>query len=288
MKSLLSPQALEKELARLLLEASSGRPRAMSATVVVLDPRPQENQNSESTLSNLIIGRRPIRLIHALPFSDEERIWADTRCSLDRQSRGVCIEDIVIATCKEEALDDALWSPFLIRDLPALAYWKGGEEGLVEELTRISGRVDFCLFDGEDLDGTKESKLALMQKLWEKNIAFGDLAWERLQSLRIQVARIAKEEGEITSLSFNISAPWAEALFKHWLLERAKRAEINLSIEIDKELPPYSCKIQEKNGEHFIHTEPVEKGLIFTRFIDRPAEDTIYRKAVENMSNGNI
>lgn len=297
MKKLLAPQKVEAELRQLLNEASSGRPRAISATIIQIDGG--QAFESGHTLPALLNGLRPVRLITAIPHSPEEGITADTRCSIDRQSRGVCIEDIIIRTKDIEAVDPALWGPFVIRDLPAILFWKRSFAELMTYRTDILHRVDIILIDGDILLNTAASYTGLAHQLIQagsaNNLPLRDLAWERIQGMRLSLCQAIKEieQGETESpgqaarpdlvINYNIPSPWASTLFAAWLKERLAKAAQPHTIRQEQELPLWSLSIEYLGQSRELIAQMPNEKSIFTKLIDRAEIDNFWSQALEHI-----
>lgn len=310
MSSLLTPLALEQELSHQLVEASSGRPRAMSATIVIIPPQatPQAPEGTGSLegdpagLAAILRGRRPVRLVQARCAVAEEGIHASTRCAIDRQSRGVCIEDISIETAGDEAIDGALWGPFVIRDLPAILFWQRDLRELAHCADDCAHRVDLVLVDGESLlscTDTVEDAAAFMKALEEEGLVVRDLAWERLFALRRSTVQLVAEgeaalnmEGgpeSTISLTYNVPQPWSRSLYDAWLKRAVDQSGQNVLVHADASLAPWSIAVS-IDGQLFRResgTRSSDEGSILTRLIDRPAGDSLWSTALTALSKGN-
>lgn len=311
MSSLLTPLALEQELSRQLVEASSGRPRAMSATIVVIPPAQSAAHSLEinaahsgsepaaaddpGQLAGLLRGKRPVRLVQARSGSADEGIRASTRCAIDRQSRGVCIEDIIIETTTDEAVDGALWGPFVIRDLPAILFWQRDLRELARCADDCAHRVDLVLVDGEALvaEGSSIADCArFMHSLEAEGLVVRDLAWERLHALRrasvhlVAEGETAREQkggpGGTISLDHHVPAPWSRALFDAWLSGAIAKSGQEVGVRANDALEPWSLEVSTGDDSFRRSTgiQTSDEGAIFTRLIDRPGRDLLWKAAV--------
>ena len=236
---------LEAALFAKLEASTAGNARAMTATIVGVSDAP-EAQALDDVISTLM-GRRPVRVLHLRSDSSEDhRSWASARCSMDRQSRGVCFEDIYIESPDDSALESRVWGPLVIRELPALLLW-------TLDLRLLSGcgydcaqRTDLTIIDGSracaarHLDPRSCAEILRSAAEGEASAASGgnagadaalqgivlaDLAWERLLPLRWAFSRLfdgpyaADLEG-IEDLRIEGLDPWAAELFSAWVKDR--------------------------------------------------------------------
>jgi len=182
-------------------EGESATARAMAATVIVASDSIRA-ASADATIDRLM-GRRPARVLHVRSGSEgPSRAWTSARCALDRASRGVCFEDIFIESPDEEALDPRIWGPFLIRELPAILFWNFGPGALTEcgcgpfcaervDLVVADGSLDFNFIQGGGDAPVRNFIDAILQTIADAP-AYSDLAWERLENLRLAVARLCE------------------------------------------------------------------------------------------------
>lgn len=219
---------LEKDLVSRLRETASGNARAMTATVVVAASAADAARGD--ALVDKLMGRRPARIIHLRTLSDVSegfRAWSSARCSLDRQNRGVCFEDIFIESSGEAAADPRSWSPFVMRELPALLLWRFPVAALRESSADCSERVDLVVADGgDDPTFARSGAVAyarIVREVCARVPAFADLAWERGENMRTATARLfdapgaAGTAGRIVSLESSGPDPWGVSLHAAWV-----------------------------------------------------------------------
>lgn len=223
---------LERELVSRLRESASGNARAMAATVVVAGRA--SDAASGDALVDKLMGRRPARIIHLrtqVPdVPDGFRAWSSARCSLDRQNRGVCFEDIYIESANEAAADARSWSPFVMRELPALLLWRFPVAALTDTEGDCAERVDLVVVDGgADPFFPREGAVGYARMAFgaqETISAFADLAWERGEGLRTATARLFDAPGNpavlssLTGVEVSGPDPWSAALHAAWLASR--------------------------------------------------------------------
>ncbi|MFA6507017.1 MAG: glucose-6-phosphate dehydrogenase assembly protein OpcA [Treponemataceae bacterium] len=219
---------LEKDLVARLRETASGNARAMTASVVVAGSA--ANAEAGDFLVDKLMGRRPARIIHLRTGSnvaDGFRAWSSARCSMDRQNRGVCFEDVFIESSNEAAADSRSWSPFVMRELPALLLWRFPVAALCEESADCGERVDLVVIDGGDdpflaRDGAVGYARMVLGAIAQVP-ALADLAWERGESVRTATARLFEAPGDVASASAIVSVqssgpdPWSVCLHAAWM-----------------------------------------------------------------------
>ena len=219
---------LERELVARLRESASGNARAMAATVVVAGTSAEAD--SGDSLVDRLMGLRPARIVHLRTQAEVPegfRAWSSARCSMDRQNRGVCFEDIYIESSTAAAADPRAWGPFVMRELPALLVWRFPVESLKETEGDRAERVDLVVIDGSvDSSFSKSGPVSYaLLALDAVNVvpALADLAWVRLESVRTATARLFDPPGSALSLESAVAVessgpdPWGAALHASWI-----------------------------------------------------------------------
>jgi glucose-6-phosphate dehydrogenase assembly protein OpcA len=219
---------LERDLVSRLRESASGNARAMAATVVVAGASAEAD--SGDSLVDRLMGLRPARIVHLrtqAPEAEGFRAWSSARCSLDRQNRGVCFEDIYIESSTDAALDPRAWGPFVMRELPALLVWRFPVEALSDADGDQAERADLVVIDGSrDASSAGCGPAAYAERVLgaKKAVpALTDLAWERGERARTATARLFDPPGAPADLDSAVSIaaagpdPWGTALNAAWI-----------------------------------------------------------------------
>lgn len=226
---------LERELVSRLRESASGNARAMAATVVVVSDA-AEAEAADAVVDRLM-GKRPARVLHLRGYSSAGyKSWSSARCSLDRQSRGVCFEDIYLESPDDSAYESRIWAPFVVRELPSLLFWNLGPKLLSTCDYDCADRVDLTFVDGSrdithfgiPIDSYASASLAAI----EGTAGFADLAWERSLPLRLAASRLFDGDGRsedldaLAAVRIRAGDEWSAALLQGWIESRlGKRAE---------------------------------------------------------------
>jgi hypothetical protein len=225
---------LERELVAHLRENASGNARAMAATVVVVSEAVRAE--AADAVVDRLMGRRPARVLHLRGFADEGyKSWSAARCSLDRQSRGVCFEDIYLESPDDSAYESRIWAPFVVRELPALLFWNLGPKLLSSCDFDCADRVDLTFVDGSSdipyfgtaIDSYASASFAAI----EGTAGFADLAWERALPVRLAASRLfdggrGADLDAIKEVRIRSVDAWSAALMRGWIVSRlGKRAK---------------------------------------------------------------
>lgn len=220
---------LERDLISRLRETAAGNARAMAATIVLAGAA--ANADKDDRLVDSLMGRRPARVVHLRSRSaavDTFKAWSSARCSMDRQNRGVCFEDIFIEGPDDSVVDARAWGPFVMRELSALLLWRFPLAELEDRSAYFSEQVDLLVIDGASdphhaSDGV--GSYAAAARAAECPIA--DLAWERLGSMRIAASRLweaSQLKGSDDLIGVEATAPdaWSAALLVGWVASRSR------------------------------------------------------------------
>lgn len=314
-----NPSTLERELVAQLRESSADNARAMAATVVVVSSA--EEAPALDALVDSLMGRRPARVLHLRGnVSTGFKTWSSARCSLDRQSRGVCFEDIFIETPDDSAYEGRIWGPLVIRELPALLIWTLGAGYLLSCGYDCADRVDLTIIDGEqDIRSNNLSPKEYRDQVASVLDSIGalvDLSWERSLPIRHAAARLfdgafADRLNYLERVRIQGFDPWTTALLGGWIRDRLSFREGAMVIDT---VPLHSPG--QKQGIGFLLSGSTEKtsvefidpwhgqlqffdgrsidlsfsssgfgssesGAILERLVDAPVADPLYRRAVE-------
>jgi len=222
--SLSRTSVLEKDLLERLRELSPGNARAMAATIVAISDA--DGASRIDALVDSLMGRRPARVIHARAHvtGGEDRSWSSARCSLDRQRRGVCFEDLYIETGNARAWDTRIWSDLVIRELPALVLAAAENFPTPEGARDFLNFADLMLVDPEGFGIPRADPLLLHKRI--ETLPLVDLTWERLLPVRMAVSRLFEGDDYVERLSLLKSVrirglkPWSASLTAAWLATR--------------------------------------------------------------------
>jgi hypothetical protein len=314
-----NPSTLERDLVAQLRESSADNARAMAATVVVVSSA--EEATILDDLVDSLMGRRPARVLHLRGNAPGGfKTWSSARCSLDRQSRGVCFEDIFIETPDDSAYEGRIWGPLVIRELPALLIWTLGAGYLLSCGYDCGDRVDLTIIDGQrDIRSFGFSPKEYRDQVASVVDSIGalvDLSWERSLPIRHAAARLfdgpfADRLNSVERIRIQGFDPWTMSLLSGWIRDRLSFREEDLVFDI---IPPKSEG--EKQGiEFFLTGSPQsgsvefidprhgqlqffdgrsfdlsfsssgfgssEPGAILERLVDAPIADPLYRRAIE-------
>ncbi len=301
---------LERELVSRLREIASGNARAMAATVVVVSEA-AEAEAADAVVDRLM-GKRPARVLHLRGYASEGfKSWSSARCSLDRQSRGVCFEDIYLESPDDSAYESRIWAPFVVRELPALLFWNLGPKLLSScdydcadrvDLTFVDGTKDIARF-GSAIDSYASAALAAI----EETSGFADLAWERSLPLRLAASRLfdgeAADLASVDAVRIRAGDEWSAALLRGWIESRlGKRGErIVFDTGVAEEHDGPSVAFTLGNGKtaqatfrdsrrallrfadrsvlEVTYPEP-DDGLALARLVDAPLADPLFAEAL--------
>jgi hypothetical protein len=314
-----NPSILERDLIAQLRESSADNARAMAATVVVVSSA--EEAAVLDDLVDSLMGRRPARVLHLrgnapLGF----KTWSSARCSLDRQSRGVCFEDIFVETPDDSAYEGRIWGPLVIRELPALLIWTLGAGYLLSCGYDCADRVDLTLIDGQrdirSLGLSPKEYRNQVASVLESIGALVDLTWERSLPVRHAASRLfdgpfADGLHSVERIRIQGFDPWTTSLLGGWIRDRLSFREGLMVFDI---VPP-NPEGQKQRIEFFLAGSPQsgsvefidprhgqlqffdgrsidlsfassgfgssDSGAILERLVDAPIADPLYRRAIE-------
>lgn len=301
--------ALERELVSSLRESAAGSPRAMAATVVSVSPVATAEQSD--AFVDALMGRRPVRILHlrigtgaAEPFHS----WASARCSLDRQNRGVCFEDIYIESADDAAADPRSWGAFVLRELPALLLWNIPLFSCPSCMGDWADTIDLVAFDGgvdpASRSGEAKDYAQAVLSSFSAAPALADFSWERLERVRIAVARLfdspgsPKSLGSVSSVEVRAEDPWGRSLLAGWIASRPGLGGVEVRA-VDLGLPSVRFLFKDgsrgtvefPDGRNALLSFPTgetlevpfsrgQDGDILARLIDVPLADPLYAAAL--------
>lgn len=314
-----NPSTLERDLVAQLRESSADNARAMAATVVVVSSA--EEAPVLDDLVDSLMGRRPARVLHLRGNAPGgSKTWSSARCSLDRQSRGVCFEDIFIETPDDSAYEGRIWGPLVVRELPALLIWTLGAGYLLSCGYDCADRVDLTIIDGQrdirSFDLLPKDYRDQVTTVLDSVGALVDLSWERSLPIRHAVARLfdgpfADRINSVERIRIQGFDPWTKSLLSGWIRDRLSFRIGSMVFDII--LP--NSEGQKQRIDFFLagstqsgsveFTDPrhgllqffdgrsidlsfsssgigsSESGAILERLVDAPIADPLYRRAVE-------
>jgi hypothetical protein len=195
MKALFDAAKIEKELRLLERELSPTETRTSLFNLIILESLKDEAEIEETLLGHLL-GKRAARVIHiSLDTPGETRVSVSARCAPDRENRGVCFQEILIADGSDRAgTAPGSWSTFLIRDIPVYVLWRASFSKK-ETLALAREQADKFIIDGEftlsRLGSNFDEYLGHVRKeLLDEGVPTADFAWERFRHLRAFTARV--------------------------------------------------------------------------------------------------
>lgn len=195
MKAVFDPEKIERELYLLERERSLTETRTSLFNLIIIGGREDEDEVEENLLGHLL-GKRAARVIHiTLDTPGPTQVSVSARCAPDRENKGVCFQEILIA----DGLDGAgtapgSWSAFLIRDIPVYVLWRS-PFAKRDTLLFAREQADKFIIDGEFQVRKLKEEFAeylhrVKEDLLEQGIPVADFAWERFRPLRSFTARV--------------------------------------------------------------------------------------------------
>ncbi|GAB1484003.1 hypothetical protein MASR2M78_28200 [Treponema sp.] len=309
---------LEKELVSRLRESTSGNARAMAATVVIVSSA--DRAATSDAVVDKLMGRRPARVIHLRGSSPEGlKSWSSARCAIDRQSRGVCFEDIYLESSDDAAFESRSWGPFVIRELPSLLFWNLGPRELCSCGFDCAEKVDLTFLDGSaDLELSGQSIKSYAEEASsaaQSVLGFTDLTWERLARERLIISRLfdganrADELDGIRRVLIRHKDGWSAALLGAWVAERLQKRNPNLKIDAEQSENNETDRVdfalrdgrkatvlfqdERLSSLTFADGESLElslpesdDGAILARLVDTPLADPLYAAALRYLEKG--
>jgi glucose-6-phosphate dehydrogenase assembly protein OpcA len=226
MKALFDPAKIEKELRLLERELSQTETRTSLFNLIILECLKDEAEIEETLLSHLL-GKRAARVIHiSLDTPGDTRVSVSARCAPDRENKGVCFQEILIADGTDKAgTAPGSWSAFLIRDIPVYVLWRA-PFSKKDTLVFAREQADKFIIDGEFTharQGTnfEEYLRHVRKELLDERVPTADFAWERLRHLRAFTARVFDLPEAMTALpevlELSLSGPGEVSLRLHAL-----------------------------------------------------------------------
>lgn len=305
--------ALERELVASLKESASGNARAMAATIVAAGPASDAARAEE--LVDTLMGRRPARIVHlrtrtgaAEPF----KAWASARCSLDRQNRGVCFEDVHIESADDGAADPRSWGSFVLRELPALLLWFIPLGACPDCMGDWEDKIDLVVFDGSADPASSAEPRAFARTVraaFSEAPALADFSWERLERVRTAVARLfdppaaALSARGIASVDVGAGDPWSRALLAGWIASRKLPGDVEVR---EAEGAVVSVRFSFRDGTWAsadfpngrdavlrsadgavleLPFPPQDDGALLASLIDAPLEDPLYAETLRFLAD---
>ncbi|MBN2352346.1 MAG: glucose-6-phosphate dehydrogenase assembly protein OpcA [Spirochaetales bacterium] len=250
MSASFDPAAIERRIDESL--AVTGRPpegaapttaalrRSSLLTLVVVHP--SERQAAVAARLDYLFGRRPLRIIRIeTGHSSPTTVDVSTRCLPHPSGDEVCFQEIVFYNGPDgRGLEAGVWSPLVIRDLPAVLLWPGEAAGLEGFLERSDFEFDKFVIDLETEIGRsapRDAPRLVFGTLARLARRFGpkagpappvisDLAWRALTPLRARIARLFDPEparpllARLERVAFSGLPALSAALLVLWLASR--------------------------------------------------------------------
>ncbi len=222
--------------------AAAALRRSSLLTLVVVHPR--ELQAAVAARLDYLFGRRPLRIIRLeTGHSSPTAVDVSTRCLPHPSGDEVCFQEIVFYNGPDgRGMEAGVWSPLVIRDLPAVLMWLAGADGLEEFLERSDFEFDKCIIDLETesgrTPGAGDAPSFVVGTLARLARRFGaraggaeppvlsDLAWQALAPVRARLARLFDPEparpllARLERTSFSGLPDLSAALLVLWLASR--------------------------------------------------------------------
>jgi hypothetical protein len=196
MKAVFDPQAIEAELRKLEKEHSTAGTRTSLFNLVVFDRyAPDSAAASAQAAIDYLLGKRAARIVHiTLDAPGSTEVYVRVRCAADRENRGVCFQEIRIASGEDGAgIAPGSWTAFLIRDIPVYVLWQCCFDAAASALVFAREQADKFFVDSGRC-GIKESAAFLNHLrgiktgLADQGVPAADFAWERFSPLRAFMA----------------------------------------------------------------------------------------------------
>ncbi|MFP4483305.1 MAG: glucose-6-phosphate dehydrogenase assembly protein OpcA [Spirochaetaceae bacterium] len=224
------PQQIEAELERIQRQNSPTEARTTILNLVVFSRR-ETTDRTEAALAH-VVGKRAARVIHVVPQDrPESNVSLSARCYLDRESKSVCVQEIVIENGADGVgAAPGTWTPLLIRDLPVYAIWFDTLSKNTALLQDLEEQCDTLIVDSEQCVAFGETVPDIVRtitsELVSRGVVVSDFVWQRLLPLRQVTARYfdppeRRERLErIRSVTVSGAPPVFAGLYLSWLAAR--------------------------------------------------------------------
>lgn len=203
MNSILSPQAIESKLRELLGQSSLPLQRNRIYTVVSYCPAKVVSEYQ--SYFNFLSGKRPLRLICIETASpNQQLIEVSASCKLRYGIEEVCLEKIILRTPKNEDMMFDLWFPLVDHNLPAILVWADSLAKLANSCFKDEAVFDKIIINSEQSSFNLKAALQdqkILDQVFRGLTALGDLLWTKLSPLRIYIARLFEQCGDLSLLS---------------------------------------------------------------------------------------
>lgn len=194
MNAVFDPEKIERELQVMERRHSPAQTRTSLFNLVVIG-RSEDAGETEEKLLGRLMGKRAARIINIrMGTPGPTEVSVSARCAADRENRGVCIQEILIADGTDRAgIAPGSWSALLIRDIPVYILWRS-DFRQQETLRFAREQADKFIIDGSHLVrhfgmNYEEYLMNVKIELLGQGVPTADFAWERLRPLRRFMAR---------------------------------------------------------------------------------------------------
>ncbi|MFW5801234.1 MAG: glucose-6-phosphate dehydrogenase assembly protein OpcA [Spirochaeta sp.] len=209
MRSLFSPEKVEKELHKLQMEASPYGARATLFNLVVFT-RQESQQQAEQIYSDMF-GKRTARIIHINRVdSDSSEVFVSARCLEDNDGKAVCFQEVLIECGRDEyGVSAGAWTPLLLREIPVYILWLDKVIGNEDIIAEAAEHADKIIFDSDFIckkNGPVGELLRVyLEQVSEAGVLLADLSWKRGLPLRKLTAWAFNHEKSLPLLDKVIS-----------------------------------------------------------------------------------
>jgi len=203
MNSILNLHAIETKINELL--GQSSLPRQRSRIYTVVSYYPSKLAAEYQSYFDFLTGKRPLRLICVeRGTSQQNALEVAASCKLRYGTEEVCLEKIILRTQEAEGLMIDLWLPLLDHDLPAILVWAECWAKLANSSFKDEAIFDKIIINSEQSSSTLKvalQELRILGQAFSSLTALGDILWTRLSPLRLSIARLFEQSGNLSLLS---------------------------------------------------------------------------------------
>ncbi|MBN1523662.1 MAG: glucose-6-phosphate dehydrogenase assembly protein OpcA [Spirochaetales bacterium] len=229
------PDRIEARLSETLSRASHDAVKASLLTLIIVHNK--ENNSAVENLLDGLFGKRPLRIIRVESgFNTPTSIDVSARCFSGLMRGGICFEEIIVYNGPDKkGLDPGLWTPLILRDIPAAVFWFDKTACLPAVMKQADHFVDVCIVDSGELEKMGELPQDFFSFLYsyfieeqkkERRVPLVDMGWRRILPLRQSTALLFDQDNltpslkEIESVSLNGFSESDMLLYTGWLAQQ--------------------------------------------------------------------